>query len=34
MRVISLKKDSATCLLTHSRKEIEPYDRAVARKGY
>jgi hypothetical protein len=34
MRVISVKKDTATCLLTHSRKEIEPYDRAVARKGY
>ncbi len=34
MRVMSVKKDTATCLLTHSRKEIEPYDRAVARKGY
>jgi hypothetical protein len=34
MRVISLKKDSATCLLTHSRSEIESGDSAVARKGY
>jgi hypothetical protein len=34
MRVLQVKKDSATCLLTHSRKEIEPYDLAVARKGY
>ena len=34
MRVVSLKKDSATCLMTQSRVEIEPFDRAVARKGY
>jgi hypothetical protein len=34
LRVILVKKDSATCLLTHSRSEIEPHDRAVARKGY
>jgi hypothetical protein len=34
MRVVSLKKDSATCLLTHSRLEIEANDLAVARKGY
>ena len=34
MRVVAVKKDSATCLLTHSRSEIEPFDVAVARKGY
>ena len=34
MRVVSLKKDTATCLLTQSRVEIESFDRAVARKGY
>ncbi|HEY3822265.1 MAG TPA: LysM peptidoglycan-binding domain-containing protein [Polyangiaceae bacterium] len=34
LRVIAVKKDTATCLLTASRREIEPYDRAVARKGY
>ena len=34
MRVIALKKDTATCLLTQSRVEIESFDRAVARKGY
>jgi hypothetical protein len=34
MRVVSLKKDTATCLMTQSRVEIEPFDRAVARKGY
>jgi hypothetical protein len=34
LRVIALKKDSATCLVTQSRSEIEPRDLAVARKGY
>ncbi|MGD0527760.1 MAG: LysM peptidoglycan-binding domain-containing protein [Polyangiaceae bacterium] len=34
MRVISVKKGTATCLLTASRSEIEPFDRVVARKGY
>jgi hypothetical protein len=34
LRVVSLKKDSATCLVTSSTIEIEPYDLAVARKGY
>jgi hypothetical protein len=34
MRVVAIKKDTATCLLTASRVEIEPFDRAVARKGY
>jgi hypothetical protein len=34
MRVVAVKKDSATCLLTNSRKEIETFDQAVARKGY
>jgi hypothetical protein len=34
LRVLDLKKDTATCLLTESRSEVEPYDVAVARKGY
>jgi hypothetical protein len=34
LRVVSLKKTTATCLVTQSRVEIESYDRAVARKGY
>jgi hypothetical protein len=34
LRIITLKKDSATCLMTASRSEVEPYDRVVARKGY
>jgi hypothetical protein len=34
MRVVAIKKDTATCLLTQSRVEIEPFERAVARKGY
>jgi hypothetical protein len=34
MRVVAIKKDTATCLVTQSRLEIEPFDRAVARKGY
>jgi hypothetical protein len=34
MRVVALKKDTATCLMTQSRVEIESRDRAVARKGY
>jgi hypothetical protein len=34
LRVVSVRKDTATCLITESRVEIEPYDLAVARKGY
>ena len=34
LRVVAIKKDSATCLVTQSRSEIETYDTAVARKGY
>jgi hypothetical protein len=34
LRVLSVKKNSAVCLVTQSRMEIEPYDLAVARKGY
>jgi hypothetical protein len=34
LRVVSLKKKTATCIVTSSRVEIESYDRAVARKGY
>jgi hypothetical protein len=34
LRVLSLKKDSAVCLVSQSRLEIESTDIAVARKGY
>ena len=34
LRVVDVKKDTATCLVTHARAEIESYDLAVARKGY
>jgi hypothetical protein len=34
LRVVALKKDTATCLVTRSRSEIEENDLAVARKGY
>jgi hypothetical protein len=34
LRVVATKKDTATCLVMEARSEIEPYDRAVARKGY
>jgi hypothetical protein len=34
LRVVALRKDSATCLVTHAQSEIEPKDLAVARKGY
>jgi LysM domain len=34
LRVLSLKKESAVCLVTQSRLEIESTDIAVARKGY
>jgi len=34
LRVVSLRKDSATCVVTQSKGEIETYDLAVARKGY
>jgi hypothetical protein len=34
LRVIDVKKDSAVCLVTHAKVEIELRDVAVARKGY
>ncbi len=34
LRVVWVKKDSAACLVTASKLEIEPGDLAVARKGY
>jgi hypothetical protein len=34
LRVLSVKKESAVCLVTQSRLEIELHDLAVARKGY
>jgi hypothetical protein len=34
LRVVALRKDTATCLVTQSRSEIEPNELAVARKGY
>ena len=34
LRVVALKKDSATCVVTQSTVEIERYDLVVARKGY
>ena len=34
MRVVAVKKDSATCLVTESHVELEYGDGAVARKGY
>jgi hypothetical protein len=34
MRVVAVKKDTATCLVTQSRNEIEMNDLVVARKGY
>jgi LysM domain len=34
LRVVALKKDSATCVVTQSKVEIERNDLAVARKGY
>jgi hypothetical protein len=34
LRVLGVKKDTATCLVTQSRTEIELRDLAVARKGY
>jgi hypothetical protein len=34
LRVVAIRKDSATCLVTQSRQEIERDDLAVARKGY
>jgi hypothetical protein len=34
LRVLAVRKDSAACLVTHSRVEIELQDEAVARKGY
>jgi hypothetical protein len=34
LRVLETKKDSSVCLVTQSSQEIEPYDVAVARKGY
>jgi hypothetical protein len=34
LRVVAMKKDSATCVVTQSTVEIERNDLAVARKGY
>lgn len=34
LRVVSVRKDTADCLVTESKVEIDPYDLAVARKGY
>jgi hypothetical protein len=34
LRVLETKKDSSVCMVTQSAQEIEPYDVAVARKGY
>jgi hypothetical protein len=34
LRVLSVRKDSAVCLVTQSNEEIEIHDLAVARKGY
>jgi len=34
LRVVSLKKDSAACIVTEAKLEIEQFDLAVARKGY
>jgi hypothetical protein len=34
LRVLAVKKDSAVCLVTQAKLEIEIYDLAVARKGY
>ncbi len=34
LRVLSVRKDSAVCLVTQSNQEIEIHDVAVARKGY
>jgi hypothetical protein len=34
LRVVALRKDTATCLVTQARQEIERNDLAVARKGY
>ncbi len=34
LRVVAVRKDSATCLVTQARQEIEHDDLAVARKGY
>ena len=34
LRVVAVRADSATCLVTKSRVEIEPNELAVARKGY
>jgi hypothetical protein len=34
LRVVALKKETATCVVTQSTVEIERYDLAVARRGY
>ena len=34
LRVINLRKKTAMCIVTASRREIDPGDKAVARKGY
>jgi hypothetical protein len=34
LRIVALRKDTATCLVTQARQEIERNDLALARKGY
>jgi hypothetical protein len=34
LRVVSVRKDSAACMVTEAKVEIDPYDLAIARKGY
>jgi hypothetical protein len=34
LRVVGVREHSATCIVTQSRREIEPHEEVVARKGY
>jgi hypothetical protein len=34
LRVVTVRRDTATCMVTESKVEIDPFDLAVARKGY
>lgn len=34
IRVLRVRKESATCIVTHSQKELQPGDRWLAKKGY
>ena len=34
LRVISIRKGSSMCLVTQSRRELAPGDKAYARNGY